>query len=86
MRTNNTDIWNLTLVLNGEETLNQNFKTLKEIADNLGMSYCQVSDYKNGRSKRFKNNKFIPNINITRIGMTQKEYNISRRLLKSQNV
>lgn len=89
MRTTNAttgkDIWNVKIINDGEETYNKNFKTMSEIAEDLGMSYHQVSDLKNKRSKRKQIRfKFHPEIVFTRLNQTQKEYWNERRILKAK--
>tara|TARA_R100001198_G_scaffold28708_1_gene15136 strand:- start:477 stop:764 length:288 start_codon:yes stop_codon:yes gene_type:complete len=81
------NIWNVKMITNGEETYNKDFKTIQEIADDLGMSYHQVADLKNKRCKRKQIRfKFQPEIIFTRIGKTQKEYWNERRIEKAQKI
>jgi len=79
------EIWNIKINTNGVETYNKNFTTLKEIADALDMSYSQITDLKNQRTQmkqvRFK---FYPEIIISRINKTQKQYYQERRELKKE--
>ncbi len=83
--TTQKDIWNVRMILDGNETYNKNFKTMTEIAEDLGMSYNQVSDLKCKRSKRKQIRfKFSPEIIFTRLSQTQKEYWNERRLLKAK--
>jgi len=81
--TTKKNIWNVKVVVEGFEKINKDFATVKEIADELGMSYAQVSDLKNGRTKNLQSRfKFYPVITITRIGKTQKQFYDERRALK----
>jgi len=89
MRLNNSiakkDIWNVVITINGVENFNKNFTTIKEIAEALDMTYAQVSDLKNGRIKhKHSKFKFLPEIVITRINKTQKEYYNERREQKQK--
>ena len=43
------------------------FKTLKDIADILGMTYSQIADINSGRVSKKYSFKFMPNINIIKI-------------------
>tara|TARA_R100000808_G_C2061379_1_gene92666 strand:+ start:255 stop:476 length:222 start_codon:yes stop_codon:yes gene_type:complete len=46
----------------------KNFKSLKEIAQELGLTYAQVADFSSRRPKKnYKDFKFFPKIEITRI-------------------
>ena len=68
------DIWNTKIITNGVETFNKDFKTIQEIADELGFTYAQISDLKNNRTKKKQVRfKYYPEIIITRINKTQKE-------------
>ena len=79
------EIWNIKINTNGVETFNKNFTTLKEIAEALDMTYAQITDLKNKRTQmkqiRFK---FYPEITITRINKTQKQYYNEQRELKKK--
>lgn len=80
MRTLKKDIWEVVLFDRIKETniLQRRYKTLKEIALDLELSYSQVAELteENGRVQkkhaRFKNRLF-PDIRIKRIGMTDVE-------------
>ena len=44
------------------------FNSLKEIANELGLTYSQVADFSSRRSKKnYKNFKYFPKIEINRI-------------------
>ena len=43
------------------------FKTLKDIANELGMTYSQITDINSGRVSKKYNFKFMPNIKIKKI-------------------
>jgi hypothetical protein len=46
----------------------KNFKSLNEIAEELGLTYSQVADFSSRRPKKnYKNFKFFPKIEINRI-------------------
>jgi len=46
----------------------KNFKSLNEIAQELGLTYSQVADFSSRRPKKnYKNFKFFPKIEINRI-------------------
>ena len=46
----------------------KNFKSLKEISEELGLTYSQVADFSARRPKKnYKDFKFFPKIEITRI-------------------
>ena len=80
MRTLKKDIWEVVLFDRIKETniLVRRYKTLKDIALELDLSYAQVAELTddNGRVQkkhaRFKN-KLFPDITIKRIGMTDRE-------------
>jgi len=81
------EIWNIKIITDGVETLNKNYSTLKHIADDLGMTYSQITDLKNKRTQqkqvRFK---FYPIIEITRINKTQKQYYKDKREEKMKSL
>ena len=55
---------------NNEEVvlLCKEFKTLKDIANELGLTYAQVADFSSRRPKKnYKNFKYFPKIEINRI-------------------
>ena len=70
MRTNGAttqkECYNLSIELKGEETFNKNFKTLKDISNELGLSYNRVVEMKRGRKKQNKG-KYEPQYFIARI-------------------
>tara|TARA_R100000808_G_C2048077_1_gene84747 strand:- start:94 stop:396 length:303 start_codon:yes stop_codon:yes gene_type:complete len=81
------DIWNIKITTDGVETLNKNYPTLRGIAEDLGMTYSQITDLKNQRTKRKQIRfKFYPVIEITRIGKTQKEYYNDKREERKQKL
>jgi hypothetical protein len=85
--TANKEIWNIKITTDGVETLNKNYSTLKAVGDDLGMTYSQITDLKNQRTKRKQIRfKFYPVIEITRIAKTQKEYYNDRREEKKQKL
>ena len=46
----------------------QNFRTLKDIGDELGLTYAQVASFSSRRQKlNYKDFKYFPKIEITRI-------------------
>jgi hypothetical protein len=53
------------------ELHNQEYKTLKEIADALGLTYQQAADISVGRYKKFMKGgfKYQPNIEIQKISV-----------------
>tara|TARA_R100001129_G_C5202371_1_gene214187 strand:+ start:103 stop:321 length:219 start_codon:yes stop_codon:yes gene_type:complete len=57
--------------LSGEQEiilLCKEFKSLKDIANELGLTYSQVADFSARRNKKnYKNFKFFPKIEINRI-------------------
>tara|TARA_R110000822_G_scaffold104222_5_gene230974 strand:+ start:81 stop:413 length:333 start_codon:yes stop_codon:yes gene_type:complete len=84
-----TDIWNcrITIPQEGEDNdivkVDKNYSTLKEMGDDLGMTYSQITDLKNKRSQRKQIRfKFHPVITIKRIKETQKEHYDNKRKLK----
>lgn len=86
--TTKKNIWNVRMITNNVETYNKDFPTIKNIADDLGMTYAQVSELgKNGRTKRKQIRfKFYPDIQITRIGLTQREFYNQKRLDKAKKL
>ena len=88
MRTENSksikDIWNLVITDIDDNIIKQGtYKTLKHIADDVGLSYNQVADLKNNRCKRMISKfKYQPIMKITRINPTQKEFYNNKRILK----
>jgi len=54
--------------------LNKNFKTLKEIGTELGLTYAQVADFSCKRKKKnYKDFKYFPKVEIIRI-YQEKDY------------
>ena len=63
------DCFNCKIVLNENELHNKDYKSLKEISEDLGLSYAIIADLSNGRkqSKKYDNFKYQPKIEISRI-------------------
>ena len=64
-----TNCFNCKITQNDVELHNHDYKSLKDIADDIGLSYPIVADIHTGRRKNNKRKqfKFQPNIEITRI-------------------
>lgn len=64
-----TNCWNCKITQQTNELHNKDYLTLKEIADDIGLSYYIVADISSGRKTNKKYDKFIyqPNIEINRI-------------------
>lgn len=56
---------------NQTELHSKEYKTLKDIAEDLGLSYQQVADISVGRMKKFKEGgfKYQPSVNIEKISV-----------------
>ena len=63
------DCFNCKIVLNENELHNKDYKSLKEISEDLGLSYSIIADLSNGRkqSKKYDNFKYQPKISISRL-------------------
>ncbi len=61
--------FNCKVSIQGKEIHNKEYKSLKEISSELGLTYQQVADYSVGRVKKRSTNNFIyhPSIQITKI-------------------
>ena len=61
--------FNCKVSINGNILHDKQYKTLKEISDELNLSYQQVADYSAKRVKRRQTNNFIyyPQVEITKI-------------------
>ena len=64
--TTNKICWNLSIFNNDKEIFNRDFKTLKDISNELGLSYNIVSEMSLGRKKN-KKGKFDTKYFFTRI-------------------
>jgi hypothetical protein len=64
-----TNCFNCKITLNDNELHNKDYKSLKEISDDLGLSYAIIADLSNGRkqSKKYDKFKYQPKIEISRI-------------------
>tara|TARA_R100000231_G_scaffold137933_1_gene115208 strand:+ start:1308 stop:1520 length:213 start_codon:yes stop_codon:yes gene_type:complete len=63
-----TPCFNCKITQNDVEIHNQDYITLKDISEDLGLSYNQVADISSQRIKHKNNNfRFYPKIEITRI-------------------
>jgi len=64
-----TNKWLCIISQNNMECFNQEFVTLNDIADNLGLSFNIVFDISSKRrtSDKYKNCRFFPQISITRL-------------------
>tara|TARA_R110001632_G_scaffold135317_1_gene250769 strand:- start:527 stop:736 length:210 start_codon:yes stop_codon:yes gene_type:complete len=61
--------WLCVISQDGVECFNQEFVTLNDIADNLGLSFNIVFDISSKRrsADKYKKCRFFPQINITRL-------------------
>lgn len=61
--------FNCKVSINGNILHDKQYKTLKEISNELNLSYQQVADYSANRVKRRQTNNFIyyPQVEITKI-------------------
>ncbi len=61
--------FNCKITQNGQEVHNQDYTTLKDISDDIGLSYSIVADISSGRKKNLKYNnfKYFPKVEINRI-------------------
>jgi hypothetical protein len=50
--------WNVKVMVNDNELFNQDFSSLNQVAEPLGLSYFQVVEMANGRKKCFGNGKY----------------------------
>ncbi len=81
------EIWNCSIKEEDNIKFNKNYSTLKEMGDDLGMTYSQITDLKNKRSNRKQIRfKFHPEITITRIKETQKEHYDKKRAIKQSKL
>tara|TARA_R110001599_G_scaffold335717_1_gene552963 strand:- start:387 stop:665 length:279 start_codon:yes stop_codon:yes gene_type:complete len=64
-----TNCWNCKIIQQNNELHNKDYLTLKEIADEIGLSYYIVADISSGRKTSKNYSKFIyqPIIKISRI-------------------
>jgi hypothetical protein len=64
-----TNKWLCIISQNNMECFNQEFVTLNDIADNLGLSFNIVFDISSKRrtSDKYKDCRFFPQISITRL-------------------
>ena len=64
-----TNCFNCIIEQNGNTLLDKNYITLKDIAEDIGLSYSIIADISSGRKKNQKYNKFkfMPHIEIRRI-------------------
>ncbi len=70
-----TNCFNCQITLNNLSIHDKNYITLKDIADELGLTYNVVADISSGRKKNhsYLNFKYQPKIEITRINKNKKE-------------
>ena len=71
--------FNCTIEQNGNTLLDKDYITLKEISEDIGLSYSIIADISSGRKKnsKYNNFKFMPQIQIRRIN--KKEYNENKK-------
>ena len=64
-----TNCWNCKITQQNNELHNKDYLTLKDLADDIGLSYNIVADISSKRKNNKKYDKFIyqPNIEINRI-------------------
>lgn len=62
-------MFNCKIDIDGKTIHDQNYKNLKEICEDLNLSYNQVAEYSSGRVKRRATNnfRFHPVVNISRV-------------------
>jgi hypothetical protein len=61
--------FNCEISQNGEILHNKDYITLRDISDDIGLSYSIIADISSGRKKnqKYNNFKFMPKIKITRL-------------------
>ncbi len=61
--------WNCKVIVNNNELLNKNYRTLKDIGTDLGMSYSQIFELapKGRRSKTIPKSKYTPQYIISKL-------------------
>ena len=61
--------FNCTITQMGKEIHNKDYITLKDISDDIGLSYSIIADISSGRKKNLKYNDFIyfPSVEIKRL-------------------
>ncbi len=61
--------FNCKITQDGKELHNEDYITLKDISDDIGLSYNIVADISCGRKKNLKYNnfKYFPKVEITRL-------------------
>ena len=81
------DIWNCKIIDTNDVVIKDaNYKTIQHIADDIGLSYNQVIDHREGGrcKKKCSKFKFQPTIIVKRLNPTQKEYYDKRRIEKAK--